>query len=256
VLEFNEERHEYTWNGKRVPSVTQALQLLGGYEGIPMRVLEKAATRGTAVHKATELYDLGTLDWSTVSDEVFGYLEGWMKFLEVEKPEIIEVEKLNYHEKFMYAGAMDRTMILRGKKAILDIKSSFMLMPSCAPQTAAYLEMENQHIKAAKDKFKKRYGLRLTPDGDYELKEWGIYLESNFPGGVGDQIANFTDGLLVMDINGPVRKIVPEENIFGNLVIGHGEFVFPFQDNSQSDVNLLVSAPSESNGDGQLWIYQ
>jgi len=172
MLEFNEERHEYTWNGVIVPSVTQVLQVLGGYEGIPKMILRKAATRGTAVHKATELYDLGTLDWGTVSDEIFGYLEGWMKFMDDKKPELLSVEKLNYHEKLGFAGAMDRTMILDGKKSILDIKSSFKLMPATAPQTAAYLEMENQHIKKSADKFKKRYGLKLTKDGNYELKEY------------------------------------------------------------------------------------
>lgn len=172
MLEFDEAEHKYTWNGKLVPSVTQALQVLGGYEGIPKHVLKKAADRGTAVHLATELYDQGTLDWSTVSEEVFGYLEGWMQFLDDKKPELLEIEKKNFHPKLLYAGTMDRILVLDGVKSVLDIKSSFMLMPATAPQTAAYQEVENHYIKDRTEKIKKRYGLKLTPDGRYELKEY------------------------------------------------------------------------------------
>lgn len=172
MLEFDEKEHRYTWHGKPVPSVTQCLNVLGGYEGIPRHILAVAASRGTKVHKATEFYDLGVLDWSTVSDEIFPYLEAYMNFLDDKKPEIIEIEKRSYHEKLGFAGTMDRIYILDGVKCIVDLKSSVKLMPAVGPQLAAYLELENQHEKKKSEQIKKRFGLKLKADGSYELQEY------------------------------------------------------------------------------------
>lgn len=172
MLEFNESTHTYTLNGVIVPSVTSVLSILGGYEGIPLQTLQRAAERGTAVHKATELSDLGTLDYSGLDDEVLGYLMGWHKFLDDKKPEIVTVEKQVFHPSLLYAGTFDRELVLDGHLSILDIKSSAKLMPATAPQTAAYAEAVNGHRKNKADQVKRRYGLRLTADGNYELKQY------------------------------------------------------------------------------------
>jgi len=169
MLEFDEAKHLYTWSGKPVPSVTQVLAVLGGYEGIPAEILRRAAERGTAVHRATEDYDKGTLNWGEVSDEVYGYLSAWQEFRDRVKPEILEIEGRDYHEKLGYAGTRDRIMILSGKLSVVDLKSSWKLMPATGPQTAAYAEQWNARNK---DKIKKRYGLRLAADGKYELSEY------------------------------------------------------------------------------------
>ena len=59
-LVFRESDHTYWLGDVQVPGVTTVLAILGGYEGIPERILRKAADRGTAVHKITELDDAGT----------------------------------------------------------------------------------------------------------------------------------------------------------------------------------------------------
>jgi len=171
MLSFDESLHKYTWHGNTVPSVTQILNVLGCYEGVPVDALAIASARGTAVHKATELYDMGVLDWATVDDEVLGYLEGYIKFIDDYKPEIISIEERMYHDKLGYAGTPDRFYVIKGSLACVDLKSSFKLMPATAPQTAAYVELKNQGLKST-DKIKKRYGLRLSKDGNYELKEY------------------------------------------------------------------------------------
>ena len=59
VLEYIDETHTYLFDGVVVPSVTQLLQKKFGnkYDGIPKAVLERAAERGTALHKAIEDYE-------------------------------------------------------------------------------------------------------------------------------------------------------------------------------------------------------
>lgn len=59
VLEYIDETHTYLFNGVVVPSVTQMLQKKFGskYDGIPNIVLERAAERGAALHKAIEDYE-------------------------------------------------------------------------------------------------------------------------------------------------------------------------------------------------------
>ena len=59
---FDPIEHIYRFDGQRVPSVTQILEPLIDYSGVPNGVLQYAADRGTAVHLATEFYDDGDLD--------------------------------------------------------------------------------------------------------------------------------------------------------------------------------------------------
>lgn len=57
MFEFNEQEHEYTLNGVRIPSVSEVLDTVlgGGYDNVPQHILDEAAEWGTAVHKAIEL---------------------------------------------------------------------------------------------------------------------------------------------------------------------------------------------------------
>lgn len=170
-LIFNEEDHAYYVGSERMPSVTQVLSVLGGYEGIPAAILAKAAARGTAVHTATELDDAGTLDYGSLDDELIGYVMGWQKFKHEKKPVILDAEVRGYHPVLKFAGTRDRRIQIGNKVGILDIKSSYMLMPTTGPQTAAYIEIYNAGV-TKEEKIKHRWGLRLTKDGEYELHEY------------------------------------------------------------------------------------
>ena len=59
ILEYIDETHTYIYNGIVLPSVTQLLKVKFGnkYDGIPKEILERAASRGTALHKAIEDYE-------------------------------------------------------------------------------------------------------------------------------------------------------------------------------------------------------
>jgi len=54
-LEFNEEIHTYTLNGKTLPSVTKLLDD-GIYKNVDPDILKKACDRGHEIHKELELY--------------------------------------------------------------------------------------------------------------------------------------------------------------------------------------------------------
>ena len=68
VLEYIDETHTYLYDGVMLPSVTQLLQkkFKSKYDGIPKSVLQRAAERGTALHKAIEDYEYQGIDTDLV----------------------------------------------------------------------------------------------------------------------------------------------------------------------------------------------
>ncbi len=110
-LSFDEKEHIFTLalSGRRFPSVTQVLSKMGltpDYNWVdPWYML-----RGSHVHKATELADNGTLDESTVDDEIAPYLEAYRKFRREWSGKIIEAEYRLWHPTYRYAGIVDRTI--------------------------------------------------------------------------------------------------------------------------------------------------
>ena len=59
VLEYIDETHTYLYDGVVLPSITQVLKAKfgGKYDGIPKATLERAAERGSEVHKAIEDFE-------------------------------------------------------------------------------------------------------------------------------------------------------------------------------------------------------
>ena len=59
VLEYIDETHTYLFDGLVLPSITQVLKAKfgGKYDGIPKATLQRAAERGSEVHKAIEDFE-------------------------------------------------------------------------------------------------------------------------------------------------------------------------------------------------------
>ena len=114
--------------------------------------------RGTAVHAATEYYDKGTLDESTVAEEIRGYLNAWIKYRADTgyTPEVIE--KTLLHPVYGYCGKIDRNG--------LDIKTGGPA-PWHRMQGAAYNELEVEHSITTKREWKTVY---LQEDGTYKIQ--------------------------------------------------------------------------------------
>lgn len=165
MLAFDPVEHVYTVGARRVPSVTQTLAPLIDYSQVPAAVLKRAQDLGTAVHRMTELYDLDDLDVDSLSQELMPYLTAWMRFRAETGfvPELIE--QRFHHSALHFAGTLDRTGLIKGRRSVIDIKKMLRLGPVIGVQLAAYKELCIKNGVAIDD----RYGLGLRADGTYRL---------------------------------------------------------------------------------------
>lgn len=165
MLTFNEEKHEYRWNGNVVPSVTQILSPMMDFSMVNPEILRRAQLLGTYVHRTTELYDKDDLDIDALPDEIKPYLNAWIKFKKecAFEPETIE-SKL-YHKHLVFSGTSDRTGLVRGRRSVIDIKKMLSLGPVIGMQLAAYQALHSLEGEKIVD----RYALGLRPDGTYRM---------------------------------------------------------------------------------------
>jgi hypothetical protein len=115
-LEFDEEKHLFTVKGEVIPSVTQILRQEGfcpSLDWIDPWYLQ----RGTYVHRATELYDKGTLDEESLSPEIIPYLESYKRARAEIGFTITAIELKLWHPVYRYAGIIDR--VIEGRKSYI-----------------------------------------------------------------------------------------------------------------------------------------
>lgn len=168
TLTFDEAAHEYRIDGRRLPSVTQLLAPLVDYSMVPREALERAQALGTAVHKMTELHDNDDLDEDSLSDELKPYLAGWIKFRTECQFKPVTIEHRMAHPTLGYAGTSDRTGVIKGRLAVVDIKKMFVLGPHIGPQLAAYERLHQAEGLQVLD----RFALGLRADGTYRLQHY------------------------------------------------------------------------------------
>lgn len=162
-LTFDAPTHVYRMNGRIVPHVTEIIP--SNYSHVPPTVLNYARDRGKAAHRATELFDLHRLDWSSLHDEIVPRLHAWIKFLKEFEVEFLpeDIERLVYHPLQRYAGTPDRNFAyVRGRPSIIEIKSIAAMGPEVGLQTAGLMEAENL--------WRREHGLTLIED------RWGVQL--------------------------------------------------------------------------------
>lgn len=137
-LEFDEQTHTYTLEGRVLPSVTQILDAVGLID--KQWYTEEASQRGTNIALATELLDQGNLDRETLETDFpgyVGYVDAWQDFLTTSAAEVIWIERAVFDRALQYAGTLDRLVRITGVNYVLDIKTG----SPCswhAIQTAAY----------------------------------------------------------------------------------------------------------------------
>lgn len=124
-LEFLDSTHTYVCDGVIIPSVTSILQQRfgGRYSGISKRVLDNAASKGTAVHEAIEAYCGGTfVDIPEVKN--FRFLQRMFSFnvMENEKPVLLFKDG-----RVVAAGRYDLQLMMDGKIGGADIKRTSAL---------------------------------------------------------------------------------------------------------------------------------
>ena len=122
VLEFYPETHTYLYDGLMLPSVTQILgvKYRNDYASVPPAVLNNAAQRGTAVHKAIENYNNSGYDDGSEAVRNFRFLQKQYGFevLDSELPIVIFKDDMP-----IACGRLDMTMLMDGQTGIADIKT-------------------------------------------------------------------------------------------------------------------------------------
>lgn len=110
----------------------------------------------------TELEDAGALKMEEIPNTLGGYVDGWKKFKDDTGVEIVLSEEAVCNRIYRYAGTLDRMILWKGKKAVVDIKSGNSA-PWHALQTMAYAKCYNEPLL--------RFCLYLSNRGQYQLEE-------------------------------------------------------------------------------------
>lgn len=166
TLLFFDEGHKYTLDGEELPSVSELCRFLSReiYGEITQYKLDNAAERGTAVHKATEVLDkYGTVD---VQEDILPYLQAYLTFRKEHEVDWLKIEYAIHHPEDQYAGTIDRYGLLDGKKALVDLKSTYMVHK---PLCAASLNLYRRALQANGIEVEALYILHLRKDGTYKL---------------------------------------------------------------------------------------
>ena len=125
-LEYIDETHTYIYNGIVLPSVTQLLKVKFGnkYDGIPQEILERAASRGTELHKAIEDYETQGIESNVPELRNWKFLKRAYKFECIDN----EVPIVLFHDGEAVAGGRLDLVIKEGDKIGLgDIKRTATL---------------------------------------------------------------------------------------------------------------------------------
>ena len=159
-LLFFDQGHRYELDGVEIPSVSTILRFLTReiYSEVRQADLDRAAERGSRVHKALELLDkLGEVD---ADAETEPYIRAYIKFRQEHACDWTGIEKPVVNEQLRYAGTADRIGTVDGQPTIIDFKcQSSIHKPLVKAQLNAYLLcMDKPHQLAC---------LQLLPTAKY-----------------------------------------------------------------------------------------
>lgn len=171
-IAFDAEKHIYTLDGLKVPSVTQIMAPMSMmlYDGIPYETLSQAADRGTRAHEQISNYiTYGVLE---DDEDTKGYLSAFRTFQRHFLPTWLASEYRTYHRQLRYAGTLDLIGYIRpndGKGVdVVDIKCTAQYHPVLLEtQLGGYCEALKSHDVPVR----KRYGLQLMRSGQYRFEE-------------------------------------------------------------------------------------
>lgn len=164
ALHFDEAAHRYTYDGRELVSVTQALSDSGFIDTRWFN--EEAALRGTYVHAAVQLHHEGELDEASLDAIVRPFYEAYLRFRAESGFTVTASEERVCDPALGYAGTLD----LRGqfppwgapRTDVIDIKTG-AVPPWVGYQTAAYARLVPGPIR-------RRWALHLRADGTYRLE--------------------------------------------------------------------------------------
>lgn len=167
TLLFYDAAHRYELDGEELPSVSEIIRFISReiYGTVGQYTLDHAADRGTKIHKLCENLDrYGEVE---VPEDLTGYLQAYVKFSKEHTVEWDAIEVANHHPELRYAGRIDRIGLVDGLRAIVDIKSSYVIhKPLVGAQLNLYRMIWEANGCIPIDRL---YTLHLKPDGMYKL---------------------------------------------------------------------------------------
>lgn len=180
-IELDEATHTYTVDGKVVPSVTQILDPLNDFDGVPPDILERARQFGTAVHKMVELWERNVLDVEDLDPALKPYLAQYQAAMQHTGWGVIASEARVAHPALGYAGTLD--LVVRDRKdrpAVVDVKSGQIPLTvgaQVAAYASAYTTMLGDSAKY------RRYCLQITPNAFKvveltEASDWSLFVSA------------------------------------------------------------------------------
>lgn len=173
-VSFDPEFHRYTLDGRRVPGVTNSIEAVyRQFDGVESDELVRKRSLGLAVHYGTQLYDEGTLDFSSLHPDVRPGVEAYIELRRVLRFVPVRIESVVASTLYRFAGREDRFGYFESEPAVfvsLDLKFVRKLSPATALQTAAYAQagFETYGVMASR-----RFAAQLGADGKPRIKEYG-----------------------------------------------------------------------------------
>jgi len=184
LIEFNEEKHIYTIDGRVIPSVTDICSPITAdhYGSINSAVLEMASRRGTAVHEATELIDLGSMPDD--DPEIDGYVNAYLDFLLDYNPKWEYIEWVGHYkgeyDGLEFCGTVDRAGRVGDEFWVLDIKTTASptkenYIATCCQTRAYEMMLETNHLCKRKILYLKKDGSYRLIDCEEKEEEMGLF---------------------------------------------------------------------------------
>ena len=100
-----DDQHRYTLDGKELDGLTSTIAEAGLISGYGT---DRDKQRGSFLHLATEYFDKGELDESTVDPQIQGYLSSWKQFRKDQNYTPVEIEYPTYHPEILVGCKIDR----------------------------------------------------------------------------------------------------------------------------------------------------
>jgi len=149
MLEFNAEKHEYRFDGRIVPSVSNILAPYMDFSKIPPQKLIDKQAWGNSVHLYLQEYDRGILDYDAIDDvldpeapNIKQVVLKWDKFIDpyLEKHDTMKIEHRMFSPRLRYAGTADRIV----GNTVIEIKTS-LPRKAVGVQLAAYANLAHEN---------------------------------------------------------------------------------------------------------------
>lgn len=120
---FDAANHEYLSiaTGELYPHITGMLEQTGWTDD--RWFTEESSDRGTAVHRLTADFDLGSLDVASCTSTFRGYLLSHVKAVGIVKPIMLAVEEPLVHPTLLFGGRPDRDMLAMKQRGVWEVKS-------------------------------------------------------------------------------------------------------------------------------------